>query len=378
VAPEPLEVDGATRLDDCPRGSYYWGEPLRSVKSPYVPTRRLVLRRLKAVGVMAHPSFYPVSQAVHSEPSDTDRDDSRAGVITSNSNQPENDVPWPRVSVVIPAMNEARNLPYVFARMPRNVHEVILVDGHSVDNTVAVARELWPNVRIVSQSRIGKGNALACGFAAVTGDIIAMIDADGSADPGEIPRFVGVLLNGADFAKGIRSGEGGGSADLTRLRRAGNRLLSALFNAAFKTRYSDLCYGYNVFWRWHLPVLGLDTTTPVPDNGDGRLWGDGFEIETLIHIRVAKSGLKVTEVPSFEWSRIHGASNLNAFSDGIRVLRIILTERRRTRHPNVAPTIPDSACLTMLPAGPDLCFGDSQGIRCSKPSRDQGVLPRRP
>ncbi len=285
---------------------------------------------------MAHARLYLASQADQSEQSCTVRDDSSAVVITSNSSEPDTDVLWPRVSVVIPAMNEARNLPYVFAHMPRSVHEVILVDGHSVDNTVEVAKGLWPDVRIVSQNRIGKGNALACGFAAVTGDIIAMIDADGSADPAEIPTFVTALLKGADFAKGTRSGEGGGSADLTRLRGAGNRVLSTLFNVLYRTRYSDLCYGYNVFWRWHLPVLGLDTTTPVPDDGDGRLWGDGFEIETLIHIRVAKSGLKVTEVPSFEWSRIHGVSNLNAFSDGMRVLRIILTEQRRTRHQDVA------------------------------------------
>ncbi len=107
-------------------------------------------------------------------------------------------------------MNEARNLPHVFALIPRTVHEVILVDGHSVDDTVAVARELWPDVRVVAQNRIGKGNALACGFAAAAGDIIAMIDADGSADPGEIPAFVKALLNGADFAKGTRSSRGRG------------------------------------------------------------------------------------------------------------------------------------------------------------------------
>ncbi len=241
------------------------------------------------------------------------------------------DAPWPRVSVVIPALNEARNLPHVFRGIPYNVHEVILVDGHSVDDTVAVARELRPDVRVVTQTRKGKGNALACGFAAATGDVIAMVDADGSADPGEIPRFVKALRDGADFAKGTRSGEGGGSADLTRLRSTGNRVLSALFNICYRTRFSDLCYGYNVFWRAHLPVLSLDATTPPPDGGDGALWGDGFEIETLIHIRVAKSALNVTEVPSFEHSRIHGVSNLCAFSDGLRVLWTILAERRRSR-----------------------------------------------
>jgi len=237
----------------------------------------------------------------------------------------------PRVSVVIPALNEARNLPHVFSAIPDDVYEVILVDGNSVDDTVAVARQLWPGVHVVTQNRKGKGNALACGFAAATGDIIAMIDADGSADLGEIPRFVQALLEGADFAKGTRSGAGGGSADITRMRNAGNRALSTLFNLIYRTRFSDLCYGYNVFWRRHLPVLDLDITTPPPDDGEGMLWGDGFEIETLIHIRVAKSGLSVTEVPSFEHSRIHGVSNLSAFSDGLRVLRTILVERRRSR-----------------------------------------------
>ena len=235
------------------------------------------------------------------------------------------------MSVVIPTLNEARNLPHVFAGLPEGLHEVIVVDGRSVDETLAVARQLRPDVRIVMQTRKGKGNALACGFAAATGEIIAMIDADGSADPGEIPRFVETLLNGADFAKGTRFARGGGSSDITRLRSLGNRVLITAVNAVYGTRYSDLCYGYNVFWRRIAPgVFGLDATSPPPPGG-GSLWGDGFEIETLINIRIAKAGLAVTEVPSFEHSRIHGVSNLNAFGDGIRVLRIILAERHRTR-----------------------------------------------
>jgi glycosyltransferase involved in cell wall biosynthesis len=236
----------------------------------------------------------------------------------------------PSVSVVIPALNEARNIPHVFAQIP-DVHEVILVDGLSIDDTIAVARELRPAVRVVRQTRHGKGNALACGFAAATGDIIAMVDADGSADPGEIPRFVEALLDGADFAKGTRFAEGGGSSDITRLRSLGNSALTAFFNARYGRRYSDLCYGFNVFWRRHVPVLGLDVTSlPRPD-GNRRLWGDGFEVETLIHVRVAKAGLVVTEVPSFEYARIHGVSNLNAFRDGRRVLRTILSEHRQRR-----------------------------------------------
>ena len=77
-------------------------------------------------------------------------------------------LPWPRVSVVVPTLNEARNLPHVFSRLPADVHEVIVVDGHSVDDTIAVARRLRPDVRVVQQTRSGKGNALACGFEAAT------------------------------------------------------------------------------------------------------------------------------------------------------------------------------------------------------------------
>jgi glycosyltransferase involved in cell wall biosynthesis len=248
---------------------------------------------------------------------------------------------WPSVSVVIPALNEARNLPHVFDHLPDGIHELIVVDGNSTDDTCAVTRRLRPDARIITQNRTGKGNALACGFAAATGQIIVMLDADGSGDAGEIPFFVRALMDGADFAKGTRFGHGGGSSDLTRLRTWGNRLLMVLVNQVYGTAYSDLCYGFNVFWRRHLPALRLDASTPAPRDGTKRLWGDGFEIETLIAIRIAVARLAVVEVPSFEHSRIHGVSNLTAIGDGLRVLRTILTERhvRNTDVRNTATKI---------------------------------------
>ncbi len=224
-----------------------------------------------------------------------------------------------RVSVVIPTLNEADNLPHVFAELPGGLHEVVVVDGHSTDETVEVARRLRPDVRVVQQSNRGKGDALGCGFAACTGDIIVMLDADGSTSPAEIPQFVEALAAGADFAKGSRYLPGGGSADLTWLRRTGNRLLSMSVNVLYGTKYTDLCYGYNAFWASCLHSLLVDSP--------------GFEVETLINIRVARLGLKVAEVPSYEGRRINGMSNLHPMRDGLRILRVIVRERFRSSAP---------------------------------------------
>ena len=218
-----------------------------------------------------------------------------------------------KVSVVIPALDEAKNLPYVFARLPSGLHEVIIVDGHSTDDTVTVARRLRPDALILTQSRRGKGNAVAAGFAACTGDIIVMLDADGSTDASEIPRFVAALCQGADFVKGSRFAQGGASSDITFARRLGNRALNKLVNTLYGTSYTDLCYGFNAFWVRCLPYMRVDC--------------DGFEVETLINIRIAKAGLVIHEVPSREHDRISGISHLRATRDGTRVLRTIALER---------------------------------------------------
>jgi glycosyltransferase involved in cell wall biosynthesis len=197
------------------------------------------------------------------------------------------------------------------------MHEVILVDGNSTDDTVEAARRAYPGIRVTTQSGRGKGDAFRTGFAAVTGNLVVMLDADGSADPAEIPRFVAALEAGADFAKGSRFLEGGGSADITRMRSLGNSCLSGTANLLHGTHFTDLCYGYNAFWARCLPFISLD----VP----------GFEVETLINLRIAAAGMKITEVPSYEEERLHGQSNLKTFRDGFRVLGTILREARRRR-----------------------------------------------
>ncbi len=230
---------------------------------------------------------------------------------------------YPRISVVIPTRNEAENIHYVLPYIPLSVSEVILVDGHSTDGTIEVAQQLLPDIRVIKQAGHGKGDALRLGFAACTGNIIVMIDADGSTDPKEIPLFIDALVQGNDFAKGSRFIKGGGSHDITPLRSLGNYALSQLVNLLFGVRYSDLCYGYNAFWTHCLDHIRVDC--------------DGFEVETLINIRVHKARLKIAEVPSVERPRLFGQSNLRTFRDGWRVLKIIVQERLRSVPPLPLP-----------------------------------------
>jgi glycosyltransferase involved in cell wall biosynthesis len=235
-----------------------------------------------------------------------------------------NGPPWPDVTsgrstrdvdltVVIPTKNEALNIAWVLERLPDSVDEVIVVDGTSTDDTIEVARRVRPDVRVVLEPRPGKGAAVRAGFAAARGRYVVMLDADGSMDPADIERYVWLLRRGCDFVKGSRFRDGGGTADMSLVRKGGNAALNRMVNMLYRTEFTDLCYGFMAFRR---DVLGLL-----------KLGSDGFEIETEIVVRAIKAGLRIGEVPSFESERLHGDSNLNAWRDGRRVLRTLVSER---------------------------------------------------
>ncbi|MEK7324867.1 MAG: glycosyltransferase family 2 protein, partial [Chloroflexota bacterium] len=200
----------------------------------------------------------------------------------------------PTVSVIFPTLNEEKNLPLVFPYLPLDeVDEVILVDGRSTDGTVEAAKQLLPSVKVILEPKLGKGAALRAGYKAATGDIIIVIDADGSNDPREIPRFVRALMEGADFVKGSRFAHRGGTTDMPRYRKLGNGAFVFLVNLLFDGTFTDLCYGYHAFWRYCLDVIDL---TGV----------DGFEIDTAIYLRALRERLRIAEVPSFEGYRFYG------------------------------------------------------------------------
>ncbi len=233
----------------------------------------------------------------------------------------------PTVSVIIPTLNEETNLPLVLEGLP-DVHQVVVVDGGSDDDTVAVAREVRPDAIIVRQTRTGKGNAVVCGFQACTGDIVITLNGDGTTDPGEIPRYVDALLAGAEVAHGSRYRDGGGNLDERRFDRLGARILNRIVNALFGTRFTDLGYGYNAYWRSLLPVLDLPAPK-LPGRRGGAVWGDGSEIEPLINIRMAAQGLRVVEVASVGYPRIHGTRQRRPTHECALALRATVSEYHR-------------------------------------------------
>jgi len=220
----------------------------------------------------------------------------------------------PTVSVIFPTLNEARNLPLVFPYLPFDaIDEVILVDGRSTDDTVEVARRLLPFIKVVLEPTPGKGAALRAGYRAASGDIVICMDADGSHDPRQIPLFMRVLLEGADFVKGSRFTPRGGTTDMPRFRKLGNGALVILTNLLFDSTFTDITYGYHAFWRH---CLGLINQVDV----------DGFEFEIAMYVRCWRERLRIIEVPSFEGYRFTGLGKLQTIPDGWRILKTIFRE----------------------------------------------------
>jgi hypothetical protein len=227
----------------------------------------------------------------------------------------------PAVSLVIPTLNEAANLPLVLPFIPMTwLHEVIIVDGRSTDDTVNVAKNLLPSVRIVIERKLGKGVAMQTGYRAALGDIIIVMDADGSNDPREIPRFIKLLIAGADFVKGSRFAAGGGTTDMPRVRKAGNRFFVLLVNLLFGCNFTDLCYGFHAFWRYCLDSFELDQI-------------NGFEIDTALYLQAVTEKLRITEAPSFEGYRFYGQGKLKTLPDGWKVMKTILRHWIRSSRP---------------------------------------------
>ncbi|WP_170149114.1 glycosyltransferase family 2 protein [Geodermatophilus normandii] len=221
------------------------------------------------------------------------------------------------MSVVIPCCNEARNLPALLLALPTVVDEVVLVDGHSVDGSPEVARAVRPDVLVVRQNRRGKGNAVACGLAVASGDVIVTMDADGSADPQEIPRLLSALQTGADCVTATRfpSSQALGDAAPAPVHRWGSRAAAALSGAPC----TDVGYGFAAFWAGAVPSLRLGPGSA----GARRQWGDGPEVDAVLQVRMVRNRRRVVEVPVPEGRAVRQLT----WRDAARVVGAVLVER---------------------------------------------------
>jgi len=219
------------------------------------------------------------------------------------------------VTVVIPALNEAKNIASVIRELKHlGFSDILVIDGNSQDETARIAKEL--GVNLMFQNGHGKGTALrqVFSYGGLKGNVVVMMDADGSMNPKELFSFVDALGPHVDLVKGSRFMCGGYSQDMTFARRVGNLLFVALTNLLMRTNYTDLCYGYAAFRR-----EAVERLYPC-------LTSTNFEIEAEIFTKSKKLRLNVVEVPSIEMRRKSGKSNLKAVKDGFLILRTIFRE----------------------------------------------------
>lgn len=219
-----------------------------------------------------------------------------------------------KITVLICTLNEEATIASVLSRVPVWVDEVVLVDGHSTDNTVAEALRVRPDIRVLYQSGKGKGDALKYGVQQATGDIIVTLDADGQTDPEEMPNFIEPLLRGYDFTKGTRLTRGR-PTNMPWHRWFGNKVLAITSNILHGTRYTDICSGYNAFWKKVFQRLSLDY--------------DGFQMEQQMLVKVKKAGLKVAEVACYDAGRIGGVTKTRDVKQGFIDWFTIIRERFR-------------------------------------------------
>ena len=226
----------------------------------------------------------------------------------------------PKITVLICALNEAKSLPYVLPKIPDWVDEILLVNGHSVDETVEITKKINPDIRILCQPGHGKANALEYGVKQATGEIIVTLDADGETDPSDISRFIEPILNGYDLAKGSRliKGQRHGKS---LYRWFGNKVLASTCNLLYNTRFTDVCSGYNAFWKAGFLKLGLTYNMKEA----------GCSMDQQMIVRAKKAGMKIKEIPHTSYGRIAGVSAIDGFTQatkqGFTIWFTIIKER---------------------------------------------------
>lgn len=217
-------------------------------------------------------------------------------------------------------MNEEATIGNVLSELKQTIEsqlqtyrvEILVVDDHSHDRTSTTAKAGGATV-LANHYRPGKGNALRYGFERTTGNLIAMLDADGSHMAEDLPKLLQPLEKGAGLV--IASRILGGSDEYTKIRATGNIALTYIFGLLHGRYLSDALNGYKAFRR----EVFFDYTYTSSD----------FEIEIELLANAIRGGYRIVEVPSFERSRAGGTAKSRVVKHGLKFLLRVITEARK-------------------------------------------------
>lgn len=232
------------------------------------------------------------------------------------------------VSVIIPARNESGNIGAAVTRTPQMGAgtEIIFVEGHSRDDTWAQIQkvaEAHPKIKILQQTGRGKGDAVRAGFAAATGDILMILDADLTMPPEELPKFYEVIASGrAEFANGVRLVYPMEERAMQFLNLCANKAFGLIFSWLLGQPVKDTLCGTKVLSRAHYEKIAANRAY----FGDFDPFGD-FDLL----FGAAKQNLKIADVPIRYRERTYGTTNIQRWSHGWLLLRMVLFAARKLK-----------------------------------------------
>ena len=238
--------------------------------------------------------------------------------------------PRPRVSVVIPARNEAGNIAHIFARTPElgAGTELVFVEGGSQDDTYETIRRAITahparRCQLLKQTGKGKGDAVRLGFTHATGDVLMILDSDLTVPPEDLPRFLDVLTTGkADFANGSRLVYPMEREAMRFLNLLGNKFFSLAFAWLLGQPIKDTLCGTKVLWRSDYEAIAANRVY----FGDFDPFGD-FDLL----FGAAKLNMKILDLPVRYRDRTYGTTNIQRWRHGWLLLRMVFFAARRIK-----------------------------------------------
>lgn len=218
-----------------------------------------------------------------------------------------------KVSIVIAAKNEGKGLQKIISSLRPYSRDILLIDGHSTDNTKEIAKKM--GVRYFLDHGIGRGDAVRMGIQRAKNEVVVFFDADGSHEPKDIPKLVlPILERRAELVFGSRRTGGSFDASINingMLRSTGSDVLTYLVNKRFNANLTDILYSFR--------AIRTKTAKQL------KFIAEDFSIEQEMVVRCLKSHVKVLEIPSRERARGWGVSKLRTLT-GIKLFFILLQQ----------------------------------------------------